>query len=563
MSDAASPTPTRTALDDNAFRRLGVSPRDDRRRIVEAAESQALHDDPEACRQARADLTNPRARLAVELAWLPGLPPRAAETLVAELQRDPIATAMRKGLPDLARANLMSAAFERLDAASLDAGTAADFMRLFGESVDRLAPEAVLREINEDRAVAGFPEVRDAALVAEELERRRKHYRGVLKTALDGMAPDTLVRTMTLLVERSTKSGSQSAPALVDELVDTYAVETQVFLDREEQSAKAVMGRLREQAAAGLSTAALLDTLEQVLRNWSRVAKPVQISTMARGMAHPASQSLAHGVRGLAVSLFNDHDHLEQSDRLNALLRELFAEVGDVAERADEDAKVLADIARRRELAKLVEPLRERCRACAARADSAPAAVDRDLDALLAQAPALLAPLEAESDAPADLIVMARDEVAQCVVYCTVAYVNESRNWKRAQALLEQAETWALDPKTIQRLAENRRVVDRNVKLLGDLEPIKSAPTLYTMNGIGFTLYGKTDADAESKSHMATYYFVFLFIPLIPICRYRVVAHGNGSYNFLGRGGLRTFDKIHLAFTAALVLLPLASSFYK
>jgi hypothetical protein len=50
---------------------------------------------------------------------------------------------------------------------------------------------------------------------------------------------------------------------------------------------------------------------------------------------------------------------------------------------------------------------------------------------------------------------------------------------------------------------------------------------------------------------LATYYFVALFIPLLPICRYRVINAGNGSYRFLGKAPLRTFDRWHLGLVLA------------
>jgi hypothetical protein len=42
---------------------LGVTTRDDRRRIVELAEEKSLELDHEVCQKARSDLTNPRTRL--------------------------------------------------------------------------------------------------------------------------------------------------------------------------------------------------------------------------------------------------------------------------------------------------------------------------------------------------------------------------------------------------------------------------------------------------------------------------------------------------------------------
>ena len=53
---------------------------------------------------------------------------------------------------------------------------------------------------------------------------------------------------------------------------------------------------------------------------------------------------------------------------------------------------------------------------------------------------------------------------------------------------------------------------------------------------------------------MATYYFVFFFIPIFPIARYRVIPTG-GGYRFLGKGPLRTFDKWHIAISLGLIAL--------
>ena len=66
-------------------------------------------------------------------------------------------------------------------------------------------------------------------------------------------------------------------------------------------------------------------------------------------------------------------------------------------------------------------------------------------------------------------------------------------------------------------------------------------------------LYGHSDPDKESGSYMATYYFVFLFIPVFPICRYRVISSGN-SYRFLGKAPLRTFDRVHLGISLGIAL---------
>lgn len=86
-----------------------------------------------------------------------------------------------------------------------------------------------------------------------------------------------------------------------------------------------------------------------------------------------------------------------------------------------------------------------------------------------------------------------------------------------------------------------------------DLEPVRRAPSLITLNTFGFKLYGESDYDAKTDSFMVTHYFVALFLPLFPIARYRVISPSEGSYLFIGKGKLRSIDRIHLL-TFAIIL---------
>ena len=86
----------------------------------------------------------------------------------------------------------------------------------------------------------------------------------------------------------------------------------------------------------------------------------------------------------------------------------------------------------------------------------------------------------------------------------------------------------------------------RKQRIFGPLKPILSAPSLSTINGFGFTVYGKSDFDAETNSYVTTHYFVALFIPVFPIARYRVICTGPRAYRFLGKLPLRRKDRWHL-----------------
>lgn len=342
---------TNTALHQSPFAVLGVTTRDDRRRIVEVAEEKSLELDHEVCQKARSDLTNPRSRLSVEMAWLPGVSPRKASQLVESLLQDPMAIREESGLPALAHLNLLAAAFESVDGGH-DADDLAEFIMETAYLAEDLSPEDVLRDINEDRAVSGFPEVRALDQIEAELTERKRYYRGAIKDALDRLPPMTLIQVMTATVDGVTSGGEDHAPGLIDDLVDSYEVETHGILQKEAENVHKLIKVAREHAGSGeAAVKPYVDKLDAVARNWEKIAQPIQLSSKARGMDHEASRDLAYEIRSLAIDLFNKHDMLAQSQRLTGLIQELFSEVPEVADRVVEDAEALADIFQQRKQA--------------------------------------------------------------------------------------------------------------------------------------------------------------------------------------------------------------------
>ena len=345
------PSLTKTALHQSPFAVLGVTTRDDRRRIVELAEEKSLELDHEICQKARSDLTNPRNRLSVEMSWLPGVSPRKASQLLDGLIHNPMAIREESGLPTLAHLNLLAAAFEFVDGEH-DADDLAGFIMETAYLAEELSPEDVLRDINEDRAVSGFPEVRALDQIEAELTERKRYYRIAIKDALDRLPPMTLIQVMTETVDSVTSGGDDHAPGLVDDLVDSYEVETQGILQKEAENVHKLIKAARESAGSGeAAVKPYVDKLNAVARNWDKIAKPIQLSSKARGIDHEASRDLAYEIRSLAIDLFNKHDMLTQSQRLTGLIKELFAEVPAIADRVEEDADALADIFQQRQQA--------------------------------------------------------------------------------------------------------------------------------------------------------------------------------------------------------------------
>lgn len=337
-------------LSKNPFFTLGATMRDDRRRILELAEEKSLFSDESLVREAKVTLTNPRKRLAAEMGWLPGLGPKRIAEALSVLEQNPVAIQEQGNLPDLARANLLADALVR-SVGSMSLGDVAEWIIQLARAHDALGAEETVILLNEERAVAGFPPITDPQSTDVELQSRRQYFRQAIKAALDQLPAASLVEVVTLAVDRVTENGSIHAPILIDDLVDSFEVEAQEFLEKETKNIAALIQKVREAAEAGVGeekVSHLIDTLGKVVKNWDTVAQPIQISARSRGLSHDLSHEVADEIRGLAVELFNEHDLLDLSKRLTALQQEVFAEVDKVVEQSEEDALALDEIAEQR-----------------------------------------------------------------------------------------------------------------------------------------------------------------------------------------------------------------------
>ncbi|GEO42600.1 hypothetical protein SAE02_67480 [Skermanella aerolata] len=537
----------------NPFFLLGVSSRDGRHRIVEAAEEKSLSLDGDVCSKAKTDLTNPRNRLTSEMAWLPGVSPRRTRQFIDALTQNPSTIFKIDGLPTLAHANLMASAMLAMNSNFAEEQWFSNIM-VFSDAVDDIAASTVLTDINEDRKVGGFTEVKSVEAVEEALAERRREYRDCLRKVLDSLPPMSLARVVTEVADTTTASGTTHPSPLIDDLVDTYAVGTHAFLTKEANNIRLLIDRTRKAAPSGAAAVGmLLQRLEMVVWNWSTVAKPIQMVAGAKGTTHDLSEEIAGEIRSLSIFLYNDHSMLESSQRIVHLLLEAFESVPEVVERVEDDALVLHELAQKKKVEEKVKPIHQLCSEVLEEIDSAPLGAAVGARRVLNTGRSLLAELADEGLAK-DTINELEDIIALTVMRCAIVTGNVSSKWDETIALLEDVWHLAHHRETLERVEENLSTARQNHRLFGNLAPIDSAPSLRTINGFGFAAYGNTDYDQNSGSYMATYYFVALFLPLFPICRYRVISTGNG-FRFLGKAPLRTFDKWHLAISIVGILL--------
>lgn len=342
--------PEMTAIERNPFALLSASIRDDRKRIVELAEEKSFSGDHDACTKARSDLTNPRNRLSCELSWLPGVAPKKANELIALLRKDPEKLREAKGkVPAIAQANLIASAMELLDD-DLSVEEWAAWIKDLAAATDGIKAEKILRDINEDRAISGFTEVKGVELIEAEINERLRAYKAAVKNALERQEPEKLTDIVTLVVDETTHHGENHAPTLIDDMVDVYILGTQAFLRREADKIIEALQKIPLLASDGeTKVLAGIKTVKGAIEYWDKFAQPIQVSMKSRGMKHDLSRELARELRDLLIGLASEHDMIKAASALTDILKEVFAELPDFAEQAEKDSSDLIALAERNE----------------------------------------------------------------------------------------------------------------------------------------------------------------------------------------------------------------------
>ena len=360
----------------NPFHILTATTRDNRQTIMALAEKRALLFDPNECRQACADLTHPRKRLAAEIAWLLGAGLRRASEVLGYFEslaenssgmdrltqfRNVLGT--DKMIP-IAEVNWLVGGLSRLP----DYSSQYVAGRIISEWIIEIAsvfetidPEVIRTNVNEERIVSGFPEITDLSAIEAEIQERRHYYRRVITSTLDNLPVKERARAVTRVVVSATNKEKITRLTLVDDLVDWYELDVQEAVEKEERNIEILAEKIRAVADAKSQDTALMPMINQLIKatqSWDILAQPLQINKQVQGLSHDASYRVAGQVRKLAVDLFNQYSKLDFSLQLTNMLQEVFAEVGEIAERTAEDAKALDEIAEQR--VRLIEAAKKR-----------------------------------------------------------------------------------------------------------------------------------------------------------------------------------------------------------
>lgn len=328
----------------NPFNILYVSPRSPGQEIYEQAEERSLVTDPEACTTARATLTHPKRRIAAEISWMPGVPPKTARAIADAIEkRDSGVWTPLKSIDGVAYCNIAASVIE---AGFLDPQLVVPMIFMMAKGYDLTDPKDLLEVINGDRMAAGMPEILSVGDLEESLSVQRRYYVAQMMHVLDGVPDPDLVLTQVLA---NTQAEFNGLPRLLEDLVEAYEVEENIrkYLDQKGNLVRNLSSAIRtavKDSKPKATIAAFIVQLEKGLNEWNQVARPIQIVKGNRGSLDEASDRLARAVRSDFVDLANEHGMHEEALKAAKILSEAFESVTSLQDQVAEDVETLGEV---------------------------------------------------------------------------------------------------------------------------------------------------------------------------------------------------------------------------
>ena len=342
----------------NPFNILNASPFDNRAKLKDLADEHSLLLIAAESEQAYNVLIHPIKRLSAEIAWLPGVSLEPVSVILELLKSSPFslfdpslnseALDLSKFTP-VARANIIAAGLSKLGSCEPSAviSMIIKLAQTFEEVIKPEGLKVIMRILNEERAISGFPKVSDITAIGTEIQERRRYYQKVIRLALDNLPTEELVKVVTDTVKLATDNGKQHELILIDDMIDFYELEAQSFFEKEEGNIKTLIEKIRAMIREKQSNSVVsivINQLTKVLNNWGLVAKPININAEARGLSHNASHRIVKYVRDLKVYICNNNSPPVFAKKLTNMLQEIFGVIKGISEILTEDIEALNKI---------------------------------------------------------------------------------------------------------------------------------------------------------------------------------------------------------------------------
>ena len=326
-------------LAENPFVRLGLSPLDGRERLNSAVDSALWDDDsPEhehKLNLARNDLVAPKTRLDAELGFFLGLGEFDYAPVLKALKTDTAAPEM-DSLQGLDRANLLA---HRCSAAGPIDTRIRRCNALVRAHAD-VSVRNVASDIAKARRAAQMAPVSDEDLRAG-LQRLRRRHADVLVEAL--VSDSQGVSLIGDWAARLSNEPGRDAE-LIESVLSAYEAAVATKLETAASAVRQELANLADGDGDDLSE------FESRLREWDRLAQPLQLAGNARGIDEQHSKDLFTDIRNTMLELAREKSLHETVLAATVIAAEVFAELPDAAQTLHADREILESIVSRAQI---------------------------------------------------------------------------------------------------------------------------------------------------------------------------------------------------------------------
>ncbi len=420
-------------LNQNPFYLLEISPKDKRATIISKAEEKAFFLDDGSGEAAQATLLNPAKRLLAELDWFLDVNKKEIKKIskcIAENKE--IST---EGLSPISKINALLFNFSIMqDVEAYDIG----FMLTdIDEQFGLVTIDSVLEIVNTCRKEAGMKIVSEAE-VDEAIDAKRYTIRQIFTEKLHALSDEEYMAFVSILAKQYVANEDYDDGIVISDALDQYEIRMQTEIQKHAEAVEKHIERIK-----GLSDETAIKEnirgLIKRIKEWDAFVQPLQLRSQASGMPHDNSMSLGREIRDLALYLHNEKELTEIALDLVTAMQDIFAEVGDLAERLEEDAEQLENIIKTNKVAKELMSEMEALKSAADRMGSY--TTMSDVDSFIARVKRLDSTVE-DSDVEYELLEKIR--ISICVVAREAAiklhnnYQKTNLALKIAKALLAQ-----------------------------------------------------------------------------------------------------------------------------
>lgn len=326
-------------LQNNPFYILKISCAAGRRDIMTAAEEMGFFFDPAVCAEAQNALINPGKRLEAELEWFP----EVDESVLTQIQsaienQEPIPT---DGLTALSRFNATLYNFSISEESNVfEIGY--DIIDL-DDQFASLDPTMVTECINRNHAIAKIGEVTEQE-IQDKLNRKRDSIRKTIGERLSALDENDYVSFITLLAEKCGYQTEHGAGSILLDIIDQYEVRMQTKIEAKTEEVRSAIKQIRESPVDdSFSLQLKIKALIAHVKEWDKLAQPLQLKSQASGMPHQISIDLGYEIRGLALFLHNEKSKTDEALTITEAMKGVFAELGNLSDQFNADADALKE----------------------------------------------------------------------------------------------------------------------------------------------------------------------------------------------------------------------------